>query len=110
MGTDVSGKETYMKKYIIKYIYHNGRKGERWKPHDNPKYEDILGSTIALDEERIVLYSPVKFLFKGNKFFDYWYTTPVLEVTEIFDYDGIFLETTNAIYELREVKKDGENN
>ena len=97
---------TEKKKYVITGIYHSGRKGIRDEPVDNPKYEEVVGSTIeSYDVEKLHQFYNYCFRFiKTSAPHKTWVTSPVIGLAKAYtDVPEYRIETVNAIYVLREI-------
>ena len=100
-----------MTKFRIKAILHNGRKGTRGTPVDDPKYDGLVGAEIMFEENDILRFKPLHFFFlkanypHGYKWFE---TSAVLGAHGEYEQGKqvIVIETENSLYRL--VKEDGD--
>ncbi len=88
-------------KYKIKGIYHSGRKGKRWDPVTDEKYDGMIGQLCTFDPEKVEQLQTVMFYLKTHPLYRYWHTSEVIQFS--YDFDGSFvLETANSIYVFEE--------
>ena len=91
-----------MKTYKIVEILHSGRKGQRYSPVTNPKYEYMVNSLIRLDFDFVKQYEPINWFFLNHPIYKYWNTSALLALSRDED-EFWYLETVNTIYVLKEV-------
>jgi hypothetical protein len=93
------------RKYKILNIEHSGRKGIRYEPVKDPKYDGLIGSIIETENiENVKLFNEIKWDFVENKpaWYDLWHTSPVIEIYLDFE-NHYVIETVNTIYILEKV-------
>ena len=89
--------------YIVKNIFHSGRKGERYTPvNDDYKYGGIIGYKVK--------FNPLKLERGKNLYMDVcaspqysWWETSMVLATYIDKDKTLVVETENSIYEFEEV-------
>lgn len=90
-------------RYRIKGIYHNGRRGIRWEPVTEEKYDGLLDALISWDVHEIKQFQCTSFKVLSGGIWN-WYTSEILQLSKK---DKTYvLETVNTIYELEEVDGD----
>ena len=90
-------------RYRVKGIYYNGRRGIRWEPVTEEKYDGLIDTLISWDVHEIKQFQCTSFkVLSGGPW--YWYTSEILQLSKK---DKTYvLETANTIYELEEVDGD----
>ena len=93
-----------MKKYRIEKILHSGRKGIRFEPVIESKYDGLIGSIVEIED----LYSVEEFqtlhmIIKNHPQYDWWDTTEVLGLAYDSFKKEYFCETINTIYVFKEI-------
>lgn len=88
--------------YEIKEILHSGRKGPRYEPVDNYKYDDMVGCEINWDINSVRQFDSTAFVVHGHPFYTSWHTSPVLQLRRR-DNNTYELETINTIYVLEDL-------
>ena len=81
--------------FRIAGIYHSGRKGKRWNPRTEEKFDSMVGCLCDFDPDEVDL--------KDHPNYDWWDTTGIVQLSRGFDGKYI-LETINTIYVFEEVK------
>ena len=99
------------KRYKIVSVLHSGRRGLRNEPVDDYKHEGLIGCVVeSLLMEDLKQFECVHWDFVGDDdLYDWWRTSPVIQITHDLRKDVYWLETINTIYELEEVKTDGDS-
>ena len=87
-------------KYKILDIVHSGRKGKRWEPVTDYKYDDLRGCILRLG--KIEQFKPVRATVYGHPYYETWLTSEVIGFDRDLNGDYL-LETVNTIYVLKEV-------
>lgn len=90
-----------MKHWKIVDILHSGRKGVRWTPVDDPKYDDIRDCDAYFNLEDIEGLKSFRFNFKHHLLYDYWDTSSVISVG--IKKGQLIIETVNTIYMMEEI-------
>ena len=90
-------------RYRVKGIYYNGRRGIRWEPVTEEKYDGLIDALISWDVNGIKQFQGTSFkVLSGGPW--YWYTSEILQLSKK---DKTYvLETANTIYELEELDGD----
>jgi len=99
------------KRYKIVSVLHSGRKGLRNEPVDDPKYDGLVGCVIECNTlmENLRQFDCVDWDFVGKDApYAYWHTSNVVQLSRDRQDNIYWLETINTIYELEEVKTDGD--
>ena len=89
----------------IKGIYHSGRKGTRWDPVMDEKYDGLIGQLCTFDPGKVEQFETVTIYLKNHPFYKYWHTSEVLQLSRGFD-GSYVLETANSIYVFDEVREN----
>ena len=89
--------------FRIKEILHSGRKGIRGEPVDDYKYDGLVGCYAEFDINDIRAYQGVHMVISGHSFYDWWHTSPVIQLTRR-NFNVYELETVNTIYILEEME------
>lgn len=90
-------------KYRIKGIYHSGRKGTRWDPVMDEKYDGLIGQFCTFDPNEVEQFRWITIYLKNHPFYRWWNTSNVLQLS--CDLNGNYVvETVNSIYVFEEVK------
>lgn len=90
--------------YKIKGIYHSGRKGTRWDPVMDEKYDGLIGQLCTFDPNEVEQFRWITIYLKTHPFYRWWNTSNVLQLSR--DLNGDYLvETVNSIYVFEEVNE-----
>ena len=90
-------------KFKIKEIVHSGRKGTRYDPVTDEKYDGLIGCNVKWNIKDIRQFDGTTFKFQNHPFYNYWHTSPVIQLSKR-DFTVYELETVNTIYILEEVE------
>ena len=92
-----------MNRYKIKGIYYNGRRGIRWEPVTEEKYDGLLDALISWDINGIRQFEGTTFKVLSDEPY-YCHTS---EILQLIKRDRVYeLETANTIYVLEELDGD----
>lgn len=84
-------------------IYHSGRKGKRFDPRTEDKYDGLIGCLCDFDPDKVEQFKGVRFNLKNHPYYDWWDTTGIIQLER--DFNGNYvLETVNTIYVFEEEK------
>ena len=92
--------------YKIKGIYHSGRKGTRWDPVIDEKYDGLIGQLCTFDPNEVEQFRWITIYLKNHPFYCWWNTTALIQLSRDFNGDYV-VETVNSIYVFEEIK-DGD--
>ena len=94
------------KEFVITDILHSGRKGERYTPVQNNKYDGVIGYTAKIDTDSIERGKSLFMKLPDSPIYEWWNTSMVLAVWENKDDNILTIETENTIYILKECNDD----
>ena len=97
------------KLYTIEKVIHSGRKGIRYEPVTDPKYDGLVGTRCYADFAESKQFQKMHFDIPSGEIncpYDWWDTSEILELKVYKETGEVFLETANTIYVLQEVDKD----
>ena len=88
--------------YKIKAIYHSGRKGTRWDPVMDEKYDSLIGQLCTFNHNEVKQFRWITIYLKNHPFYRWWNTSNVLQY--LVTQRRCVVETVNSIYVFEEVK------